>query len=358
MTSMTSPKRALAAAILCGLAASAAIGQEIQRLTTLNVDPVDASSSPGGFVRVPGQMYFSATDRNPLPNEPARPALYALRAGQPQAVEVAFPGGSLVAATPTVAYYLVFDLYSLGLGASFYTLWRSDGTTAGTQPVSIDGQPAQFADGLHDCAYITAVDSGTATLLTDGCTFVQVDPVGDRVNPVVDESGQPAIADGLARVGPIVLAFDRYVSGRLYALSPRSAIAHQILSGLTIGEFAGGTARVFFIEAGDGGATLWATAGTPDSTRRVATIPKSARELSVIDDEAYFVADRNNGFHELWQSDATAAGTHPWHASTGSDRSAAAASRSVRWCSLSSRIHRRVARSCGPPPARRRPRGR
>jgi ELWxxDGT repeat protein len=303
-------QRTIAWAILLSLAATAALGREIQRLTTLNIAPVDASSSPAAFATVQGRMYFSATLGKPQPDQPQSPALYALRAGQRAAVEVASTGGSVVAATPTVAYYLAFDLYSVGLGASFFTLWRSDGTRDGTHPVSIGGQPAVFEDGGHDCAGLSEVNAGAETYLTDGCTFVEVDPVLDRVSLVVDDSGQPVAADGLALAGPVVLAFDRYDLGLLYALSPHDAVASVIRRGLPASTaFAAGTSRLFFIETLDSGATLWTSAGTRASTRQVANVPQSAGQLSVFGGEAYFVAEQDDGSQELWQSDATAAGT-------------------------------------------------
>jgi ELWxxDGT repeat protein len=300
-------------ALVLGIVVSAAghAGQ-LERLTTLNAGPVDAASDPTGYFNVPGRTFFVANSQPPDTNNPDGTALYTLSPGSARPVEFSAVGGYVAAATARLAYMLVYTNYEFGPAVTLYTLWRSDGTPAGTSAVSLGGQTVYLADDPGCAGGISAVVTKTATFLSDGCTFVRVDAEADRTDAVVDLQGNQITADGLAQAGQVVLAFDFSSSATLYAIASRGAVGVPLLEGLVYDEFAAGDRFTFFIQPETETAALWVTDGTAHGTRRVASIPQDAADLQAFGEEVFFLTqNRAGGELELWQSDGTRAGTHP-----------------------------------------------
>lgn len=190
------------------------------------------------------------------------------------------PAGSLDASFGVTNRYP--QLVSIGDAAFFnptvpgigQELWRSDGTTAGTELV-LDIRPGPDSSlpfeltPLGDAILFTADDG------RHGRTLWRSDGTAGGTAMVIDAPAAPPYPQGLTRVG-----------------------------------------RSVYLSAGDAehGSELWRSDGTPSGTTLVRDInpgPESSSPSGItgVGDSAFFVA--NDGVHgyELWRSDGTEAGT-------------------------------------------------
>jgi ELWxxDGT repeat protein len=163
-------------------------------------------------------------------------------------------------------------------GSNTTTLWRTDGTPAGTYPILRDATLDSFFgpdDGRQ--VYFLRVLEGWELWRSDGTEAgtVALTPGGLRFTQKLDRSD---------------------------IRSPTQVLVPET--------------RLLFFSATDGPDTnnyeLWVSDGTPGSTRLVrdlnpqgASLPNS---LASLGGKAFFVAQTTGG-HELWSSDGTAAGT-------------------------------------------------
>ncbi len=310
-----------------GLSASASVAATPELVRDLRSEPIPQNSWPNHFVEVNGAVLFRAS-RYDLGSEVWR---YDLDSGATTLLRDFNPGpaDSLQFDGPTVqpvvaggyAYFFADD------GSRRVQLWRSDGTSAGTQTV-IDIEPGmQDSWSLHLRTNGTHVFWRDAFRLwrTDGTTSQQIAmPPNLFIGPSISLflSGEraylwiPTLTFGveLWTVGPgesaATLVRDIYPGGgNATTGSPVS------MTMADMGEFV-----LFFADNGTLGLELWRTDGTAQGTslvRDIAPGPGSsispfgnpAPYLPVRDGYAYFVAADSGSNYEVWRSDGSAQGT-------------------------------------------------
>jgi ELWxxDGT repeat protein len=222
-----------------------------------------------------------------------------------------FCPGDCIPVVDLVGSYRDLALVSVNLLgiASPALLWRSDGTAAGTFPLSTtvtlrDPVPFQGAVYLSGCTR----DLGCDLWKTDGSTLGTV-PVKDLV--ATGGSLQQALAAGhrlFFTVG------DRQGGVALWSSDGTAAGSAQIQSlghgGTRLLAAAGD--RLFFTLAGDDQVpALWTSDGTPAGTRALHTFSQvlSDEGIRVLGGRVYFAARDAVYGREVWTSDGTPAGT-------------------------------------------------
>lgn len=190
-------------------------------------------------------------------------------------------------------------------------LWRSDGTAAGTGPVTVPSTPDTFVDplaGLGDrLLFANNYDDGGRTLwVTDGTaerTLSLSDPASPHTGPRdVVVIGDRAVFSATGEAGRELWATD----GTLAGTAMIADLAPGPDSGITIGEprivRLGGAA--LFVAAD----ILWRTDGTPDGTVALAEVHGDRFVDHFVAGDRLFFQPHTPRF-PLWVSDGTAAGT-------------------------------------------------
>jgi len=204
-------------------------------------------------------------------------------------------------------------------------LWKTDGTTAGTELVA--GDPATAAcdpQNLVDFAGSLLFAAQDAAGLT-GIEPWSSDGTGAGTSLVADIAAGEAssLPRWLTSLGSVVLfTAEEAVSGRELWLTDGTGAGTELIGDLRPGEAgstpAGLTAvggEVFF-RANDGqhGLELWASDGSAAGTALVANLEAGTdsswvRDLTVLGGRVFFAAEDSLYGTELWSSDGTAAGT-------------------------------------------------
>lgn len=202
------------------------------------------------------------------------------------------------------------------------TLWVSDGTSAGTQPlieIPANGGAAQFTEGANGKTFLRFPDSnGDPELwITDGT------PAGTVLVKDINSAGTGCVL--ILRVFNNKLYFigDDGVNGTELWMSDGTASGTTMVKNIFSGNSNGVptwtntyvySGRLYFsADDGTNGEELWATDGTEAGTVMVKNIhsggsssPGGFREMN---GKLYFMATANNLGSELWVTDGTDAGT-------------------------------------------------
>ncbi|HEY7115905.1 MAG TPA: ELWxxDGT repeat protein, partial [Tepidisphaeraceae bacterium] len=279
-----------------------------------DLNPGTASSSPTPLTVLGDRFLFTA-------NNGVRRELWATDGTDANTVIIpAFPtnvqGFSSTGASLVTSDGRVF--FSAGSNAGV-ELWTTDGTAAGTYlvkdiaPGVSSSSPTAFAE-LDGKVYFAANDwtHGQELWVTDGTvagTNLAVDlvpgSVGAKIGGIVAMGGQLYVA------GAKLYATDGTPAGTVELASGLPTDQPDNIAGLSVvGD------QVFFVAAESPGAgqELWASGGTPATTRRVADVfpgPGNSypRVVGTLDDKVLFAADDVTHGTEPWVSDGTAAGT-------------------------------------------------
>ncbi|MCY1035490.1 hypothetical protein OV207_28880 [Corallococcus sp. BB11-1] len=280
-----------------GLAGCGGVEPETVGEPRLGEAPVQAQAcAPGVAVKVKDVI---APGTPPPP--PWRPSPYGLSALQ----------GTLYFATDVVG------------GQS--TLWKSDGTTAGT--VVVKEFPDQGTTGYRALSGFTAVGSQLFFSVDDavlGRELWVTDGTEAGTRPVVDLTPGPASTQfaGPAQVGS-ALGFFRIVpvasSGSRLELWRSDGTAAGTVRTVDLGTqsslvgnvmLAGGQ-RLFFLQDAVNGTRLWRSDGTAAGTSVIKALDAGEPLLSDVraTTGGIVFALRDGGDTEIWKSDGTAAGT-------------------------------------------------
>jgi ELWxxDGT repeat protein len=189
------------------------------------------------------------------------------------------------------------------------SLWVSDGTDAGTQVVTPGGGFDLLAAGNH--LFFTVHNSGAIQMWTSDGTSAGTIPVTDPATPpyapfaTAAQNGIYFIRADAGEQGAALWWSDGSPSGTRRVQSVR---APEFLG--TVGD------RVYFSQIDDAGQELWKSDGTPDTTARVENIaPDVVTEgsnplfITPVGDKVFFITRPSAAPDSLWVSDGTANGT-------------------------------------------------
>ncbi len=276
----------------------------VSMVKDLNVAP--QSSRPSGFVQVNGTMFFLADD--PLHGRElwktdgtttGTTLVKDIFPGPRDSSQPAFP--TILAALNGRVYFAAFEPVN-GL-----TLWSSDGTAAGTGPVS--GLPTTFFE-----AGLTSLDGALYFNGFDSSNQPQVwRSDGTAAGTVQLTTGPGHAADRLTDLNGTVYFLDKpsfATAASLWKTDGTPAGTAQVDA------FAGGVAELtrsggsLYMVADDGGGTgLWSSDGTTAGTSLVYRTPGfGASDLTDFNGTLVFEGVDAGGA-ELWRSDGTAGGT-------------------------------------------------
>jgi ELWxxDGT repeat protein len=199
-------------------------------------------------------------------------------------------------------------------GTNGLELWKTDGTTGGTVRVK-DVHPHSFVVFSNELFFTTASDC--YLWKTDGTESGTV-RVADRVCPTPTK---------LTAVGS-TLFFSGFTNGQDRDLWAYNGSTAQIVKNIAPSEItdprhltAFNGKLYFTVETGASGRELWTSDGTDTGTHLLTDInpgPDSALDtrygpapdFTIVDDQLFFVADDGTNGDELWVTDGTSAGTH------------------------------------------------
>ncbi|MCP3139317.1 ELWxxDGT repeat protein [Pyxidicoccus xibeiensis] len=212
-------------------------------------------------------------------------------------------------------------------------LWRTDGTAGGTVlvkdvwPGQASGLPMKLtAVAVGDTLFFVAVEENPARVTlwksdgTEAGTMRVTDLAPGFTVPAVSRAELAAFGGALHFVKRVTTTrhelwkTDGTVPGTVL-LRPLPAEGDSVIGELTpLGQ------TLFFVAEGPSGRELWRTDGTPQGTREVKDIrpPRPANgvepgapptALTVVDEQLYFAVDDAVTGEELWRSDGTAEGT-------------------------------------------------
>lgn len=226
---------------------------------------------PIGFTHGPGGAYFVGAEGGNT-SELWRTDGSSLGTLRPRAIVTPNLGG-LYSPPIGVNGRVVFGVEvgdRSGTGNSSLALWRSDGTTGGTQ-LLLPGQ---------DLGVTPQAVSGNTLYFANGAELMKTDGTPEGTARVIALPVSTA-----ARIRP-----ETIVSGR--------------------------PGEVFFVVSGEGDLPqLWRSDGTASGTRALTTVIDSRRKRSELHESVYvngalfFVTDDPASGRELWRTDGTAAGT-------------------------------------------------
>lgn len=290
----------------------------VHRVSDINSAPRELGSHPSQFVKLGDRLFFTAQ----TPNEGRELWRWDARLGAQRVLDL-LPGpeSSDVRSLARVGESLYF-VTQTDPGSSVPRLWRSDGSAAGTHPVtglvsSGDLSYAHLADVPGRLLLVRHGGPGVELWSSDGTpqgTHRLWMAYGPRDLPerIVESRGTlffVAVAPcpepdrpELCRSRPELWRADSTGPRMLWRGAEGSSIAH-----LTPWKDS-----IFFVA--DGGATgrpaLWKTDGTAQGTTRVVDLEPGARpqRLTPAEGRLFFLARRSSSFG-VWATDGTAGGT-------------------------------------------------
>jgi ELWxxDGT repeat protein len=192
-------------------------------------------------------------------------------------------------------------------GVAYYianqSLWKTDGTTGGTQEVAWIGFPAS--------SYIEGLVDADGKLLFSGSNITGV-YVSDGT-----ESGTVQLSNSLSSFGAIGYNGIAYLANQRPWKSDGTAAGTTQLSSIATNptQFTGANGNVLFAaSSATHGSELWITDGTAAATQLLADIrpgtgSSSPSSLTAVGDKVFFTADAPVVGRALFVSDGTSAGT-------------------------------------------------
>jgi len=208
---------------------------------------------------------------------------------------------------------LVF--FSAGIDEDDLTLWRSDGTDAGT--FELPGAVPDRLTAVNGTLFFVAHDTTNPLVLwkSDGTVngTVPLRPGGSGFLDVLDgellSGGERLfVLSHDPRSGPALWSSDGTDAGTVMVKDLRTVGTNIVVARLT---YVNGTA--FFVVISTTRRELWRSDGTESGTEPIATLDAASRladfGLVAVDKEAFFVTRDADSTHSLWKSDGTAAGT-------------------------------------------------
>jgi ELWxxDGT repeat protein len=183
-----------------------------------------------------------------------------------------------------------------------YTVWKTDGTAAGTSPVAPPpaGPMGPYALTLMD-GVLYMLDRSNHLWRTDGTAAgtTQVSPQCCMIAPLVGSGGKLFFEIG-AEGGPRLWSSDGTAAGTAQVQGPAAGLA------LNFGPLAAAGGRVFFAaDDGEHGVELWQSDGTAQGTRLVGDIAPGLASshpagMTQAGNQLYFSADDGLSGDELW----------------------------------------------------------
>lgn len=188
------------------------------------------------------------------------------------------------------------------------SIWRSDGSTVGTEFV-FDSFPTQRFDfpsrNFTTDSMLYFSDTNTETAALNDYMLRAYDPETETVNELGDFN-----PDSGSNLGDVLLFGD---SNGLWRSEGTAVSTTQLTSGaadhlVTLNNI------VLFNGTGSNGQELWVSDGTMGGTQELMDIYSGSTgsnpdQLTVVDDMVYFVATDETAGRELWVSDGTVGGT-------------------------------------------------
>jgi ELWxxDGT repeat protein len=217
--------------------------------------------------------------------------------GESPPVEIGSRGGLIDAATFDGAVYLPMD----GPAAGEVSLWRTDGTVAGTSAIArgFTSQGPQGVTPLGGALYFLGVDTG-------GSALWRTDGTAAGTTRVSDLPAAPNYAAPVAAIdGRLLLTLADAHTNQLWS-TDGSTLGPLLLSRPFIGlepEPDGGFAYL------TAGSQLWRTDGTKAGTRVVSQRPKDPQGFAHAGPLTMFVAHGRGTRGTIWQTDGTSSGT-------------------------------------------------
>jgi ELWxxDGT repeat protein len=198
-----------------------------------------------------------------------------------------------------------------------FQLWASDGTTGGTHVINninpnISVSPSWFMPYDNNLLFYARNSSGVYTLWKTNGTEAGTIQLSDKAlfNQQMDSYGDNVIIQlGAGAHGSELSITDGTLAGTslIKDINPGSDSSYAS-SGVTLdGKY------YFFADDGSVGSALWVTDGTETGTQLVKDITPStgytsAPKIFIINNQLYFTADDGTGM-SLWESDGTNSGT-------------------------------------------------
>jgi ELWxxDGT repeat protein len=265
-----------------------------------DVEPGPSGSGPGELTNVNGTLFFAAL--NSLWRSDGTPA-GTLRLNNIYSSDLTNVNGVL--------------FFRASTEANGYELWKSDGTAEGTvlvkdiNPSSSASNPANFINVNGTLFFIASNGTNGREIwksdgTSEGTVMVKdIAPGSENFEPSVWANVNGTLffpadyalwkSDGTAAGTVIVRQFDPGAGVSSIGISSTSIINSTLL---------------FVVDKGMNGSELWKSDGTNAGTVMLATVRGVDLEGSVnIDGTLYFRAYNQSNGSELWKSDGTAAGT-------------------------------------------------
>ena len=279
-----------------------------------------APSHPRGLFVVGSSLIFEATTMTGpnLPNAQIIQKLYRLTAGSNTPVALMDTQfGSFPTRPISIAGSAIFELPNMGSG-----VWVTDGTTAGTQPVTalnfeVPSAPEVLYRG-NEAFFFAAVSPGSPNYYlwrTDGTAagtriYLQMELTG-TAGRITSFNGRLYFQRETTGSGLELWSTDGTVGGTriLRDVLPGDA------GGAGAGTFVVGARMYFTADSMQGNEEPWVTDGTETNTVRLATVPprfvtEGSRPLMLgsLGTSVFFTADDGVHGEELWISDGSNSG--------------------------------------------------
>jgi len=183
-------------------------------------------------------------------------------------------------------------------------LWRSDGTSAGTVPItrfSSRSAGVSLLTAWNGTLYFVAADARHSELHRSDGTAEGTELVAD----IVMGPGDSGLRDLAVAANRLFLSF----GDRLWTSDGTAAGTRHLLSLGTswiVSPILEAGSRIFFVV---GFFEVWTSDGTPSGTRRIVTNNGAINPLATFSGKLFFSTLNELGEHNLWISDGTPSGT-------------------------------------------------